>query len=188
MSTIKTIKETFSSKIGQGNSISLINFDIRGNKICFENGSFKEKWDYDSSDNLLYYENPAFYENYRYFQNEILYNNSKGLKWKKIVDVQGNEVMYEETKNLAWRLKFVDGFINLGKRRGLKWIKEYNDKNLEIYYQDNNNQKIWKSYDSYNNIIKRTNKKDIFDSFFYEYDDKGNMIKYKDSKGIEWIR
>ena len=89
MATIKTIKENFISKIGQRNSISFTNFDIRGNKIRFENGFFKEKWQYDSYDNLLNYENPAYFENYRYNQNELSYNNSKGLKWRKIVDVQG---------------------------------------------------------------------------------------------------
>lgn len=188
MAAIKTIKENFISKIREGNSISFTNFDLRGNKIRFEDGSFIEKWEYDSDDNLLNFENPAYYENYWYNQNEISYYNSKGLKWIKIVDVQGNEVMYKEVKNLAWKLKFLNRFINLGKRHGLKWSKEYNDKNLEIYYQDNRNEKIWKSYDSHNNLIKRTNKKDLFDSFLYEYDERGNVIKYKDSKGKKWSR
>jgi YD repeat-containing protein len=190
MMIIKSIKENFYSKSTKSNTNIETNFDELGNKINHRNGSFIEEWSYDKNGRIIKYENPGFVEIYSYDRqkNQINYSNNQGVKWMKIVDVFNNEILYEESKNLAWHFKFLENYINLSRISGLKWIKEYNDENLEVYYEDNLKQQIWKTYDIHKNIVKLTNKKNIFESFTYSYDEQGNMIMYKDSKGKEWFR
>jgi hypothetical protein len=190
MSKIKKINEKFHSKLNNTHSKSETIFDYFGRKIECRNGGFFEKWKYDKDGNILSYQNPAYSESYKYQENtsEIFYNDSKGKQWRKQLDVYKNEILYEESKNIAWKFSFLERYINIGKKYGLKWWKEYNDKNLEIYYEDNLNQRIWKDYDLKGNIIKLTNKKDVFETYKYNYDRQDNIVKYKDSKGKQWLR
>lgn len=190
MSNIKKINEKFYSKLNNTHSKSETIFDYFGRKIEYQSGGFIEKWEYDKDGNILIYQYPLGSESYKYIKNksEIFYNDSRGRQWRKQLDVYKNEILYEESKNLAWKFSFIESYINIGKKYGLKWFKEYNNKNLEIYYEDNLKERIWKEYDVKGNLIKRTNKKDIFETFSYDYDKQDNMIMYKDSNGKQWFR
>lgn len=134
-----------------------------------------EAWyEYDDNGNNIHYKNNDDFECWTTFVNNlpVQYKNSFGEGWTKEYDANGNGIHHKTNTGYEWWREFDDN-NNVIHHKGIS-------ENGDIDVIDS---EWWRTYDANNNEISFKGRNF---STLMEYDDKGNMIHYEDSNGINW--